>query len=248
MTSLIDLRREEFNCIGHYFRPGLRVLEIGGGNGYQASLIAARGADVESVDVAAPLVGEQIFFPVDIYDGRSIPFANHVFDVVFSSNVLEHIRDLDAMLIEIQRVLKKGGLSIHILPSPSWRLWTSLSHYVHIGMRILGWRRSTSERVTPLHAESVTRSRMGMLSIVKRALLAGPHGEYPSAFSELWYFSKTRWVSVFRRNRLRVIEVRPSGIFYTGYALFPSLSLSVRKKLARSLGTATHIYVLQNSG
>lgn len=44
MTNLSVLRGAEFECVKQYFQPGVRVLEIGGGNGYQASLIAALGA------------------------------------------------------------------------------------------------------------------------------------------------------------------------------------------------------------
>ena len=43
------------------------------------------------------------------YDGKKIPFADSEFDSVFSSEVFEHIFNIDEVLSEIHRVLKPGG-------------------------------------------------------------------------------------------------------------------------------------------
>ena len=43
------------------------------------------------------------------YDGKKIPFADQTFDSVFSSEVFEHIFNINEILPEINRVLKKGG-------------------------------------------------------------------------------------------------------------------------------------------
>lgn len=43
-------------------------------------------------------------------DGHALPFADEVFDVVFSQAVMEHMRDPYAAAREIARVLKPGGL------------------------------------------------------------------------------------------------------------------------------------------
>lgn len=44
-----------------------------------------------------------------LYDGTSIPFCDSYFDYVFSSEVFEHVFNLDELLSEINRVLKKNG-------------------------------------------------------------------------------------------------------------------------------------------
>lgn len=64
MVSLVDLRGAEFNLVKHFFHPGLRALEIGGGNGFQASLIAALGANVESIDIVEQPVDAVVIFPL----------------------------------------------------------------------------------------------------------------------------------------------------------------------------------------
>lgn len=47
---------------------------------------------------------------VDVfYDGKKIPFTDETFDSVFSSEVFEHIFNIDEILPEINRVMKKGA-------------------------------------------------------------------------------------------------------------------------------------------
>ena len=43
------------------------------------------------------------------YDGKTLPFAEQHFDSVFSSEVFEHIFNLEQMLPELNRVMKKGA-------------------------------------------------------------------------------------------------------------------------------------------
>lgn len=43
------------------------------------------------------------------YDGKNIPFPDSEFDYVFSSQVFEHVFNIDELLNEINRVLKKDG-------------------------------------------------------------------------------------------------------------------------------------------
>jgi SAM-dependent methyltransferase len=248
MSNLVDVRAEEFNRVRHFFEPGIRVLEIGGGTGYQASLIASTGAAVDSIDVAEPLPGVETYFPVRIYDGQTLPFPDDYFDVVFSSNVLEHIPDLKTMFSEIQRVLKSDGRAIHILPTPVWRTWTSLSHYIHIARRLIGLiaGRRHSQESAPARPRNPVHAR-GTWSAIKRVLRDGPHGEYPSAISELWYFSRRRWLKLFQQSGFDLVEDRPSGIFYTGYGVFPSITIERRRELADVLGSATRVFILRKA-
>ncbi|MFN3530590.1 MAG: class I SAM-dependent methyltransferase [Bacteroidia bacterium] len=54
---------------------------------------------------------------VDVfYDGKIIPFANNTFDSCFSSEVFEHVFELELSLHEINRVLKPGGQGLFVVP------------------------------------------------------------------------------------------------------------------------------------
>lgn len=257
MSLLAKLRTEEFLYVQHWFHHGQRVLEIGGGNGCQASLIAATGAEVNSLDVTRVPPGTTTHFPVELYDGQSIPFPSASFDRVFSSNVLEHIADLDISLAETRRVLKDDGLAIHILPTSTWRMWTCVTYYAYLAKRaLIGLSRIWEKRrqvsgqsveATGGAADSaVTSARTAARrSILLRLMFAGPHGEYPSAAAELYYFSQRRWRNVFEKSGFAVIEAGSMHLFYTGYAVLPSLTMSSRRHLSRILGSATRVFVLR---
>ena len=61
-------------------------------------------------------------------------FGNGTFDLIFSSNLLEHISDVDKCLNECRRVLRDDGLMLHTMPSRWWKLFSS-------GLSILRLRR-----------------------------------------------------------------------------------------------------------
>ncbi|MGK5091295.1 class I SAM-dependent methyltransferase [Deltaproteobacteria bacterium TL4] len=50
------------------------------------------------------------------YDGKTLPFEDHAFDCVFSSEVLEHIFNSNEVLDELYRVLKPGGTLFMTVP------------------------------------------------------------------------------------------------------------------------------------
>jgi SAM-dependent methyltransferase len=54
---------------------------------------------------------------VDVfYDGTTIPFDNETFDSCFSSEVFEHVFELEYSLQEIHRVLKPNGHGLFVVP------------------------------------------------------------------------------------------------------------------------------------
>lgn len=200
-----------------------------------------------SIDLPDRPVPQTRFYPVLDYDGINIPFANESFDIIFSSNVLEHIQLLPPICAEMRRVLKAEGLAIHLVPSSAWRLWTNLSHYIYLLKRFL---RIPHFIPGMANAPSATETvKMNDLSyLLKRMLIAGPHGEYPNALAELYYFSKGRWKTVFHENGFEIKHVTGNDLFYTGYGLFPNIPLGTRHTMARFMGSACYVYVTQKFG
>jgi len=95
---------------------GLRVLDIGCGEGYGAARLAEHFSHVDACDVAADAVahaaskyrGRNLEFAVS--DGTRLPYANATFDVVCSLQVIEHFTGTDEHLTEVARVLKPEGM------------------------------------------------------------------------------------------------------------------------------------------
>jgi len=122
------LRLREIEIVSRYLPECGRLLEIGAGSGWQSRELSLRGYDVSSIDIPESNFSGQREWPVIDYDGRNIPFSSKSFDIVFSSNVLEHIPHVREFQSEIRRVLKDDGIAVHLVPSAGWRFWTNLTH------------------------------------------------------------------------------------------------------------------------
>lgn len=101
---------------------GAAVLDVGGGPGYFADAFRAAGASYAGVD---PDVGEltargAVGVNTVRASGLRLPFAEGSFDLTYSSNVLEHVPDPEAMAREMLRVSKPGGIVL-----VSWTPWLS---------------------------------------------------------------------------------------------------------------------------
>ena len=122
------IRTRELNAVLGLLPAQGRVLEVGAGTGWQAQMLAEHGYTVEAIDLASSRYRDSRVRPITEYDGRTIPYQDHSFDIVFSSCVLEHIPHVRAFQREIHRVLKPGGCALHVVPSRTWRLWTNVTH------------------------------------------------------------------------------------------------------------------------
>ena len=83
------------------------------------------GLDIdESPEVRKRSSADPIFYS---YDGTHIPFPDAHFDIVFSYQVLEHVRHPEIVLSEIQRILVPGGYFIgqtsQLEPYHSLSIW-----------------------------------------------------------------------------------------------------------------------------
>ncbi|MDD2706759.1 MAG: class I SAM-dependent methyltransferase [Verrucomicrobiae bacterium] len=95
-----------------------RVLEIGCGMGLHASLHSAAGAKITTIDLTWRAVhtarrrfnlGNQRVNTLRT-DGEKLPFRDNSFDRVWSWGVIHHSSNTAALVREIHRVLKPGGL------------------------------------------------------------------------------------------------------------------------------------------
>jgi 2-polyprenyl-6-hydroxyphenyl methylase/3-demethylubiquinone-9 3-methyltransferase len=95
-----------------------RALDVGCGGGLLAEEFAAMGFEVTGIDPsdrsleAARAHAVRCGLSIDYRHGYGdkLPFEDESFDVVYCCDVLEHIRDWDAVIGEIVRVLKRSGV------------------------------------------------------------------------------------------------------------------------------------------
>ena len=88
-------------------RKNLKILEIGGRDGFQANIISKKGHKVTSIDIN-PL-SPQIHL-VQKGDITKLNFEDDSFDLIYSSNMLQEIHNIDKAFMEMKRVLKKDGI------------------------------------------------------------------------------------------------------------------------------------------
>lgn len=111
------LREADAHLLGDV--DGRRVLEIGAGSAQCSRWLAAQGAVVVATDLSAQMLatgaridrsGSGDPLPLLQCDGRSLPFADASFDVVFTAyGVIPFVADSDVVLSEAARVLRAGG-------------------------------------------------------------------------------------------------------------------------------------------
>lgn len=242
------IREFEYKKIIERIKPGARVLEIGGGTGYQARRLAEDGYVVESIDIPDSTYAGQHEFLVQPYDGKNIPFPNESFDVVFSSNVLEHVTDLPYLQNEFRRVLRPGGVCVHVMPTGAWRFWTNVAHYVELFQRLLALAPRLIPRGLSRHdLRDVLSVLRLMMSMVRHYAIVPRHGEKGNAVSEIFTFSTYSWLKHFENENFIIEGHEPVGLFYTGHMVLGAvLSVRLREVLSKCLGSACVIYVVKS--
>jgi ubiquinone/menaquinone biosynthesis C-methylase UbiE len=109
-------------------RKNAAILDFGAGIGnsipYVAkhlptSALTCADVSVRSLDVARERFGEQARYVA--FDGKTLPFEEGTFDIVFAACVFHHIPhgEHPALLREIRRVLRAGGMAVIFEHNPN---------------------------------------------------------------------------------------------------------------------------------
>ncbi|MEH2512255.1 SAM-dependent methyltransferase [Nitrobacteraceae bacterium AZCC 1564] len=247
IETLDALRSAEMDLLlqkhGQFF-SGADVLEIGSGTGAQLRELSsvaksAVGVDLHSSYLKAPENN------VTYYDGVNLPFADNSFDVIYSSNTMEHVTDQPGLHLEMKRVLRPGGVAIHVVPSCAWRLWTTAIYYPMLPKLIFSvLSRTKDQQAAPTEAAPVKGIKSRMLDLI----CPSRHGETGNRFTEWWHFRAASWSKRFESLGWKIEKVEPLGLFYTGFLVaFFSISMKTREQLARVLGSACIIVILRDS-
>jgi len=131
---------------------GKAILELGPGHTPEVLLLAREegaarcvGLDVEHL--IEPKGVRERGVQLDLYDGGRMPYGDATFDVVWSSDVLEHVRDPEQTIRECARVLRPGGSLAAIIDLRDHYFLHREEHWLHcLGYSDVLWRAMTSNR------------------------------------------------------------------------------------------------------
>jgi ubiquinone/menaquinone biosynthesis C-methylase UbiE len=135
-----------------YVQPSERVLDVGAGSCRVGSLLASRsGARVSLVD---RVDHNETALPLQLYDGRTLPYLDNAFDVSMLGFVLHHASDPDAVVDEVQRVTRGRVLVLEDTPRTALeqRIWAKgdyfFNHRKHADIDVAHVQRSGEEWIS----------------------------------------------------------------------------------------------------
>ncbi|HEY2498195.1 MAG TPA: class I SAM-dependent methyltransferase [Candidatus Angelobacter sp.] len=236
------VREVEFSRVLSLYRArfeGADVLELGSGTGIQLKAISKLAKSAVGIDLKNGDYSSHRIANVLDYDGATIPFPDSSFDLIFSSNVLEHLTDEERLYSEMARVLRPGGTAIHVVPTCSWRFWCWISHYPDMAIRLLGKLRPTKNPNSTLQNQS-PETRKTFFTRLRHILYPERHGEKGNAFTEFFWLRTAKWKARLESHGWKVDNATPSGLWYTGNVVMAEkISVRTRSRLARVFESST---------
>jgi 2-polyprenyl-3-methyl-5-hydroxy-6-metoxy-1,4-benzoquinol methylase len=114
---------------------GKTLLDAGCGTGWFSQEAMKHGAKVVAMDLGERLlqkVKEKCQAQTVVGSVLAAPFPDHHFDVVISSEVIEHTPDPRAAIRELARVVKPGGHLVITTPNRVWYFSVVIANLLHL--------------------------------------------------------------------------------------------------------------------
>jgi ubiquinone/menaquinone biosynthesis C-methylase UbiE len=112
--------------LGVKLGPDKRILDFGCGTGHYTAALRGMGLECYGCDVekrfeesesACGSQSEQPVFSTLSLEDYRLPYPDSYFDFIFSDHVMEPVFNYDETVSEMRRVLRQGGIALHIFPS-----------------------------------------------------------------------------------------------------------------------------------
>jgi len=177
-----------------------RIIELGSGDGYQTQFLSRLGMVFPS-DCSVERFEGRVCDRFVQCDAQRLPYASATFDLLFSSNVVEHIQDKQMAFTEMMRVTRQRALIVHVVPTHIWKVLSIPSYYVALALKgvrkmleSIGIRKHTLDSHATLDEKNL-RSRQ-MISYLRPQV----HGTASSNRTEFIEFNPKYWRWLFEQN------------------------------------------------
>lgn len=247
------IRNQEIELFKNYLKKGHeKILEIGAGDGFQSRLLVHYCSELHCTELnknrLIQIPNSKIHYKICDAEKIDQYYPTDTFDIVYSSNVFEHLPSPSSALRGIKKVLKENGMLINIMPNPLFDITIIAFHYPNFFLKkleslinhLFGSRNKNDKKVS---MENNLKVQKDFGKVSKLFKLPKPHGIGHSFREEIVHFSKKNWMSLFEQEGFQIVEVI-KGPFYSGYGF----GLNVAKKILESVGICSeYIYVLKNA-
>lgn len=255
LTNLHAIRKREIDIIFSGCREKVfeKMLELGSGDCYQTGLltkyaIVLTATEYSSCWLSGKKDTENTRFKVCDAEHVGQCFGNKEFDFVFSSNVIEHLTNIQPALSEMREVMKDDGFAVHVMPAPLWKAFHLLFFYPNLILNIIEKvTRHNSTSRPPSHPVQKTYEPDNNPKLPKnkyKIFRPVPHGAYRSNFEEFFKFARTRWLREFSKAGFEPIAVLKGPVSSPF-----GFGLNYLRLWLERIGFATeYIYVLKKKG
>lgn len=237
----------------NYFDKGL---ELGCGSGENSKYLASYCNNLFALeynkDRLTARSNEKTTFMIG--DAQDLSrFKDNEMDMIFSSNLIEHLANLNSCLSECRRVAKNDALIIHTVPNRIWKLANFLLYYPFQIKKVFRRIFVSDVPVQTVSSKGLESKIDNNLREINRAgtlkkrllqiLIPEIHGISKSNIIEFKNWGEKYWLKAFAENGLEVINIVRMP-FYTGWGLNFCFVLRLGNYLGLSSSTA---YVLKKS-
>lgn len=150
-----------------------KILEIGCSDGELVKILRNYADEVVGIDINREVIESSGVKGLKVGAAEELEFEAACFDKVVLVHVIEHLPDLRMVFVEIERVLKKGGMCVLIYPWEIFRgsnfLLTACWFY---GDPSVAWKQHLHQ-LNPQKIARLTRMR-----VIKKGLFWGPYPTY----------------------------------------------------------------------
>lgn len=201
----------------------LRVLEFGCGSCEGAQHLCQFGNLVVTDIYRHPLLNLPPGLDFRIVDIHETDFKDNEFDILVSSQVLEHLENLEKAFREMRRIAKENAYYVFAIPTTFWLVLSIpgqiFKRVENIATRIKARNPKSKEamdnRPGRVSTEEPDNAKNGWLS---KFAIHG-HACYPGFFECFKAFRIRNWRNVLSLNGLEVVKEAPL-LNYTGYVPF----------------------------
>lgn len=206
-----------------YEKDKTEILEFGCGEGFQIPYLKSIGNVVASdIYRNENIKGIEDLEFVECGIGKT-PFENNRFDVIFSSQVIEHIEDLNEAFSELLRIGKSECIYAFTVPTSTWLLISFPIKYIGKLFKILNLMYEyTSKKKTDINVktnsndEKHTKRSIDKYSfinkiskVLKYLIFPGGHGAFGGFATCYKMFKIKNWEKMFIKNGFIILQTKP---------------------------------------